>query len=102
MSKLYVGARPRIRIEIEPSPSNPSGVVTDLKVIVKPPTGVAVTYDAPDASLTELDDNDWVWESPAPLTVVGKYEAFVRTTAGVEGSGVIEWIIHGISPVTYA
>jgi hypothetical protein len=98
---LLVGTRPRVRIPITPPASAPTAVVTDLKVIVKDPSGDEVTYDAPNAALTELDDNDWVWEAPSPLTEVGKWTVYVRTTSGIEGAAQLEFVLHGIG-VTYA
>jgi hypothetical protein len=76
-------------------------VVTDLKVIVKDPSGDEQTYDAPNVAITELADNDWVWEFPAPLTEVGEYTVFVRTTSGIEASAQLKFVVGGVG-VTYA
>ena len=99
---MIKGDRPRIVIPATPPRSDPDAVMTAVKVIIKPPDpAVQIVYQSPDATLTELADNSWVWEAPAPLTVVGKYLWYVRGTGGIEAADQGEFVIHGTG-VTYA
>lgn len=100
---MIQGDRPRIRISAAPPLSDPDAVMSAVKVVVKPPTGAQVVYQSPDSSLTELADNEWLWEAPAPITAVGKYTWFVRGTAGIEAADQGAFVIHALdAALTYA
>jgi hypothetical protein len=100
---VHVGDRPRLHITVTAPRSDPDAILTALKVIVAPPTGAQTVYTSPHSTLTELADNDWVWEAPTPMTAVGLYHWFVRGTSGIEASEQGTFVIHAIdAALTYA
>ena len=71
--------------------------MSGVKVIIKAPGSAQVVYTSPDGSLTELEDNLWQWQAPAPLTVVGTYYWYVRGTGGIEAADEGSFVIHSIN-----
>lgn len=95
VSSVKKGTRPSVEVtfrDVDDALANPTAV----RVITRDPSGDQVTYNTPNAAITNPSTGLWVFEFPTALTEVGKWWVYVAGTAGLLASAEVSVDVSGV------